>query len=371
MSNSFERDGSAVRLCLGTTAGAGSGGDPGLLTTENEFWTPNTYLGSPLDTNILVSPVSGTRFPSIVVGTENFAIEFWAKFFSFAEFDNDAYMGIGFTGTGNGPFGFLSFVGGASPIRPTYADGAAVTAGGFLAAPRGWHHWVINFEKVGTGNMTTHLDGTVVDTTAIPSGTSGTMSFHPLAFSSPGTVGDVTDGTDDFDVSIATDPGGTFPDSLTDPFTVFDFPHLPCVIGPIAMHVGVELSGVLSTTEIADSIARRDVHNFVNDTEILYRWKDIVFDNARRWDGNRRHAIRGITDFADHAVGIPRGLDSSIRVPDLSNAGSDHPLRLQTTEIYGQETVASLTAVQDGLRGWHAFMTDPFFATGGGAPPAT
>ena len=333
MSNSFEVEGSADKLCAGSTAGSGPatddiGSDNDDIGGGNSVWKPNIYLGSSRNTTVLVAPVSGTRFPAIVLGSSDFAIEMWLNFFGFANFDNDSTMGVGFQASGAGPFAYLSFVGGASPIRSAFADGGATDSGGFLTPPRGWHHWTINYDR--SANMIVYLDGTAVDTTVISDNADslGTLSFHPLAFDGSGTVGDITNGSGGFDLGPGTDPGGNYPESLTDVFTNYDFYHLPCAIGPVAVHAGA--GSLVTATEMANSIKRRYVQNFTTLTQVLYQWTDIAFDNGHSWDFNRRHAHRGITDWPPYPIGIPRGVDSSIRVPNIATSGGD-PLRLQTT----------------------------------------
>jgi hypothetical protein len=320
----------------------------------------------------MTTPVVGTRFPAIELGTKDISIEWWMNYYVMQDINSgDDTQLIGFPKTRTGAdvitMAGFNWVGNPALAKSSFNDstsGALQSAS--LIIPRGWHHWVINIDRNDTQNMFTYLDGTLLDTKDISAQIAdmGTRSFVPMGFlgSSSGSPGLIMDTDEGWDLTVATDPG-----DLTSNFLDFDFPHVPVALGPIALNVHASLA-LITQSEMWDSIKARSVIDYSGITQVIYDWKNIEFDNEESWDTNPRHAFRGITDFPNGPIGIPRGADETVRIPNESS-GSGDPLRLQTTATYGQDSEAGLVAVQDGLRGWHAFSTDQFFNRGGGVGP--
>ena len=332
---------------------------------------------------VLETPGTFTRqFPSFALGTSSFSIEVWIKYLYFDTWNAATpRSGIGFWGdrgttTPPPPVAAMEF--GPSPIVHALIDTQSVVSSAALTVPRGWHHWTMNFKATGT-TSTVYLDGVLQATLAIANfpwgGADSTYSFGPLVGVNGGS-GAANPGACEFDLAASTDPGGTNPESLTDDFTNFGFPHVPVIIGPIAVHfAGSSPSPILTVAQMADSMARRDVQelNSSGGRDVIYRWRNIGFDDGISWDREPRHGLRGITDLVGVPIGIPRGADGTVRVNTEATlspgAVGDNTFSLQTVATYGQERDSSAIVVADGMRGWAVFGTDPFFSQGGGVPP--
>ena len=429
----------------------GEGFIPQLIRPQYD-WKPNVYCGGPLTYEVVPERDNGTTNytrPDVYFNGGNTdegglagfitanRIEAWIKFHKFSSLNTGSnLMGIGAFAVSAGDtlgdastflhFG-LEIVN--TGIRP-YTEGTdGALPGATVAPPTGWHYYVVTSNQVDT--MLFYIDGVLQSTTSIEGyGAVATLALHtynvPLGHMTATTasIGDV----DGWDVAASTDPGGSFPDSLTDPFTTYAHLSMPCMVGPVAMHRGT----VFTTAVMKAAMNRRGVTSGsglsgAQNYATPYYWQDILFDigNRRRttdvdipfeptlgprWDFNPRHSYRGITDYPSMVgpVGIPVGLDGNVGVPPRSpfigatilpttnNLGHFTP---STSTRYGQKNdttntntggnkdylrcteAADITAAGGDVnigavtpqwldtRGLHAFSSDPFFAGSGEIQP--
>lgn len=352
MSNSFEADGFSSRLCVGV----------------GDSFVPNVFCGSPyLDTIIGRAGPDGSIYNQISYPNPTLSLEWWMKFNTFANInDSGDSVGIGWwrngsDGTGDpGSAGSVIAMGleltstGPQAIR---IDGTGTTRSSSIAIPRGWHYWAITQDPA--TNMIVFIDGTAVSTTSISGGS--IPSWRPtrtpmVHMASGGVQGNVAG----WDVPAATDPGGNYPESLTDDFTVFTHQRMPCVIGPVAFY-----GNILPASAMAQAMIRRGVGFGVSPLEIM-DWETVEWTDDPSWDFNPRHIYRGISDLPDQQVAIPRAENSNVKIGEV---------RFQTLTSYAQDndttatTASTLVTGKTGLRGWCAFMSDPFFSSGGSVPP--
>ena len=344
MSNSFERDGTEERNCAGPLG---------------QQFVPNVFCGTSVDDSVVIA----SYFPLVTIGTSDLSFEFWFK---------NALGGVGNSDVSS-IVGFVDDRASVTALAALDEDDAIWNPPGGTFAfvsktqnVRGWHYWTVNFDR--SANMELFLDGTSLGTASIAADVAldvGARPWGPLV--SLDFIGGTVPGFGAFDLPASTDPGGDFPESLTDPFTDFSFPHMFGVLGPIALHVGG--SPLLTAANMASAMANRDVNEFGSGTEIIYRWKNIEFDDDPSWDFNKRHGMRGYTDYPTMQLGMARGADGSVRVPNAAaGATVAEALGLQTVETYGQNSNFDPVPA-DGMRGWAPLGADQFFTQGGSVPP--
>lgn len=359
MSNSFEADGFISRLCVGV----------------GDDFAPNVFCGSPYQATIIGrSGPDGNIYFAASYPNAALSLEWWMKFNTFTNInDSGDSVGIGWwrngsDGTGGaGSAGSVIAAGleltstGPQAIR---IDGSGTTRSSSITIPRGWHHWAITQDpSPGSDNMITYIDGVVVNTTSISGGSIPAWSpaRTPMVHMASGGVQGHVAG---WDVSAAADPGGSFPGSLTDPYTTFTHQRMPCVIGPVAFYV-TSSANLLTVANMATSMSRRSVGFGTGLVETM-DWTAIAWEDTPTWDFNPRHIYRGISDLPDRQIAIPVATNSNVSIGTIL---------FQTLTEYGQDndltatTTSTLVAGKTGLRGWCAFMADPFFGTGGGVPP--
>ena len=347
MGTSWTKDGTYGKTCLSLTD-----------------FRPNVFMGH-IGNDGSGSPNRdvGNVYPSVSVGTNDIAIEVWFKRKLLNTYNDtaEALFPIGLIGDDDAWIAFrdaqtsIRFSGSAVSLTRSWDNSAGI--------PVGWHHYVARFDR--DGNMTLLIDSLDTGISQSIAGDSA-YSFGDMPLWMMGSNEDADTGAPLPDVPVTTDPAGTYPDSLTDPFDTFDFPQYPGVLGPMAIHLGT----LLTAAQIEDSIKNRTVQNLgASTTKFRAVWTDVVIP-AGGWDEERRHTIRGISDKAPVRFAAPLVTGGTIGVPDSSGNANDGTLAVAGE--YGQVPFgaswppASWTTPLTGRRSRCAFGSDPFFATGGG-----
>lgn len=294
-------------------------------------------------------------WPTVTIGVADFAMEWWMKttMFSAASgedfssitglFDTNIYATYGINASmwqrhgAFNPWIDFNWGTGSAQSRP-------------VASPVvGWQHNLANFDR--NGNLTWYKNGEIYDAVSIAGSNGvdiGDLYVAPLHHEA-GLGGEP---------GIVTDPGGTYPDSLTDPFSIFNFSHHSYYIGPFALHVGA----LLSATQINNSLRNRCAQNIAGVTQVYYNWRRILYVTG--WEKNRRHINRQTSDYIKN-LAAPLSDQTTVVVVDETQNGND--LELDVTDEYGQELWDRIPWVfAPGDRATCAFVSDSFFQSGGG-----
>ncbi len=229
-------------------------------------------------------------------------------------------------------------------IRFEVSDGTTTVLGTPRAWPKGWHHWTWSAPN-GWDTVDWYIDGILIESlnTATIAGLHGNL-FCPL-------VGLDTGAPTAFDLGPTTDPGGSYPGSLVNPFLSTAFSHIPCVVGPLEFATQATVA-----SDMDANVRDRTVHPRDN-TQLRIFWTQLE-GGPFAWDLNPRHIIRGVSDFAGGAV--------PLTTPSITYAGG--ALALQTFASYGQAEPVTPYALVAGMRAQFGFVLDPFFDLSGNIP---
>ena len=164
----------------------------------------------------------------------------------------------------------------------------------------GWQHIVANFDR--TGNMDLIMNGVTIDSKAINALDLGTMTCYPHIGQYGG---DTSFNPQNWDWTYH--PTWT-PDYEHGWST---FTQGRGKIGPMAYH-----KRCLTNTEIEDSIQLKKVQDIPGTTIARWDWSKV--EGQAGWDQEESHVIAAVRCGLVDPMGIPRGTDGTVTVPDQS-----------------------------------------------------
>lgn len=331
-----------------------------MATGYDETGTDELLCGAPPDAGVEefvpnctsgMFPAVWSYFPTYNFSTTDFSYEFWYHWaLGDSNTTSDVFSVIGAAddpgALGNADaVALVRLSNTAYQMRLEYnhdpGNGATLITSLWSAVPGpedGWLHCVAQFDR--SGNMELVINTISIVTQAINNNALGTRMFMPLV------------GNNGNDLSYN-------PTAWDYTYNAFEptyetgwgtFTQCRGRLGPISLH-----NRLMTDAEILESFQERRVQDIATVTQIKWDWTDVTGNDT--WDFDETHIVASIRSSLGTPMGIPEAAAAAVTVPDTS--GNSNAITIPTRAAYA-DVAGALNGTPD-VRGWMAFLSDPFW----------